>query len=527
MAMAMALKPLLAGLVVDAWATPTTLAPAAKRHNAPVSGGALERYPPTVGEVRAWVDNFDPSRNDTFSLRFLTYSSWWSPGGPIFLYLGNEGPIDEFYNNTGAIFEHSEALGARVVFVEHRYYGKSHPYGDSPLGRQEMGGLTIEQAMADYAWFVKDLRRQLACRDSECPIVTFGGSYGGMLVVWFRQKYPQLTVGGVGCGAVIDFYQHTGRQQAFWNATRHTFNTFGKQPGCVNLMEQALDRVRAGFEDVSGPQSSDIGLGSCQDLVGEPTASAKVDMFFRGIFSSLAMLDYTEASTFVTPLPANPVAATCRLLEASESNAVAALRAVADFYLNASGGFRCYDYMAEAVGTPTSGRLLGPLEAPDMGPWQYQACTELPMQTLTSDGFGFYPPADNQFDQVAATCQLRFGVTPRPDWAPLSLGASDLRVGGLFLSDGEKDPWRTGSVDMNKVHHDLDIVHHVIPAAAHHEDLRFDADPPRPQVQFAKRLAREKMRAWIGATPRVTSRGNVDSRSSSGDMGAEAWVALV
>merc|ERR1712190_164894 len=112
-----------------------------------------------------------------------------------------------------------------------------------------------------------------------------------------------------------------------------------------------------------------------------------------------------------------------------------------------------------------------------MGMWQYQACTELPLETLTSDGYGFYPAADSQLADVAAACRLRYGVAPRTRWLPLSTGASSLRVGNLFFTDGEKDPWRSGGPKMEHLQKGLDVTHHIISGAAHHEDLRFDAEP--------------------------------------------------
>lgn len=232
-----------------------------------------------------------------------------------------------------------------------------------------------------------------------------------------------------------------------------------------------------------------------------------MEFFVRGAFASLAMLDYPEASDFIAPLPARPVAAACGRLR-SAADAVIGVRGVLDLYLNSTGGFRCYDFLAEPVGRPTLGILHGPKRPPDMGPWQYQVCTELPLQTLSCDGFGFYPPADEQLEEVEAACRLRYGVTPRPAWLPLSLGGSDLRVGGLFLTDGEKDPWSAGSIRPTGRHRDLDISHLVIPGAAHHEDLRFDANPPKPQVQRAKMLARNAMRRWIDGFQSPSSQGD-------------------
>jgi lysosomal Pro-X carboxypeptidase len=34
-----------------------------------------------------------------------------------------------FANNTGFMWENAQAFNAMVIFVEHRYYGESMPYG--------------------------------------------------------------------------------------------------------------------------------------------------------------------------------------------------------------------------------------------------------------------------------------------------------------------------------------------------------------------------------------------------------------
>ena len=67
-------------------------------------------------------------------------------------------------------------LGAKIIFMEHRYYGKSIPDGN-------MTFLSAEQALADYAQCITQLKA-----DGFGPVIAFGGSYGGMLAAYIRIK---------------------------------------------------------------------------------------------------------------------------------------------------------------------------------------------------------------------------------------------------------------------------------------------------------------------------------------------------
>ena len=76
-----------------------------------------------------------------------------------------------------------------VVFVEHRYYGVSMPFGNDTFAANKTANLqflTAEQALADYAEFIMWLKQQYSCPNA--PVIAFGGSYGGMLAAWFRIK---------------------------------------------------------------------------------------------------------------------------------------------------------------------------------------------------------------------------------------------------------------------------------------------------------------------------------------------------
>jgi hypothetical protein len=162
------------------------------------SQGSLSAFPPTVNYTSSAIDhfNFYSQQENTFELKWLSYTKKWKgPDGPILFYLGGEGQIEDFYNATGAIFEIAEELSAAVLFVEHRYYGVSLPFGENSFSPKNISYLSIEQAMADFSLFLPKFKQILGCtaRRNSCQTILFGGSYGGMLVAWHRLKYPFLS----------------------------------------------------------------------------------------------------------------------------------------------------------------------------------------------------------------------------------------------------------------------------------------------------------------------------------------------
>lgn len=59
-------------------------------------------------------------------------------GGPIFLYCGSDGNIKDFYNATGFLTDTlAKEYQATVLYVEHRYYGDSFPFGDPIMAFQK------------------------------------------------------------------------------------------------------------------------------------------------------------------------------------------------------------------------------------------------------------------------------------------------------------------------------------------------------------------------------------------------------
>eukprot|EP00494_Astrolonche_serrata_P033465 UN33734 len=140
------------------------------------------------------------------------------------------------------MFELAQTFNATVLFVEHRYYGQTLPFGRDSFSDENLGYLTLEQALADYAAFIVDYKNNVA-KCSKCPIVTFGGSYGAMLVAWFRLKYPWLTVGGVPSSASVNFYPYRGQQEDMWNHIMDAYKNYGDGDNCDQKVKNVLNYV--------------------------------------------------------------------------------------------------------------------------------------------------------------------------------------------------------------------------------------------------------------------------------------------
>jgi len=64
-----------------------------------------------------------------FSLfqRYFSNSDHYKPGGPVFLMIGGEGPANPVWMHQGNWIDLAKKFNAYLFYLEHRFYGKSHP----------------------------------------------------------------------------------------------------------------------------------------------------------------------------------------------------------------------------------------------------------------------------------------------------------------------------------------------------------------------------------------------------------------
>ncbi|KAF6773351.1 hypothetical protein AHF37_07784 [Paragonimus kellicotti] len=287
-------------------------------------------WPPKEAYITQAVDHFSfHVTNLTYDMRYLYDDQWYEPGGPIFFYCGNEGPIESFWNNTGYMFYLASTMKALVVFAEHviRYYGKSLPFPKSFI-QPCIQYLSVDQALADFVYLIADLKHQYGNKNT--PVIAFGGSYGGMLAAYMRVKYPHMVTGAIASSAPVKWVAGFGNFHEFFESVTNDYKMV--KPQCVDKFKNAYTKMEQMFqEDPKSLTSLSQQLRLCKPM--ETTADFMWMLkWSRNAFVMMAMMDYPSKTSFMADLPAYPVNVSCEKALAA-SDPIDALRdAIAVMY---------------------------------------------------------------------------------------------------------------------------------------------------------------------------------------------------
>ena len=144
------------------------------------------------------IDHFDTRNSKTFEHRYWINSSFAEKNkkdAPVLYRLCGEGDCTIDFQEDWTI-EFAKILKAHIVYVEHRYYGKSQPFSD--LSNAHLRYLTVENALADFYDLQKNLQKYF-----KGSWIAVGGSYSGYLSAAYRMKYPEMVKGALASSAPI------------------------------------------------------------------------------------------------------------------------------------------------------------------------------------------------------------------------------------------------------------------------------------------------------------------------------------
>ncbi|KAI8473311.1 MAG: serine carboxypeptidase S28-domain-containing protein [Monoraphidium minutum] len=437
----------------------------------------------------------------TFKQRYYVCSKHWRGGdSPIWFYAGNEADVLLYLNHTGLMFENARDAGALLVFAEHRYYGRSKPFGAD--SRNHMGWLTAEQAMADYAELLTELKDELDVQDA--PVIALGGSYGGMLAAWFRMKYPHIVDGAIAASAPIwNFYGEDPPYDAgsFAEGVTYDATPAACAPrGCARRARAAWALIEGMGRSEGGRRELHTALRLCDSVkLDDEDAVSELRDWLASAFDYLAMGNFPYPSGYMLngngELPAFPMRVACAALVAPAPSRAGRggdgtgelLTALADavgVFYNYTSDLACYD----------PGFGPNPETDEDGNFWDYQWCTEM-LMPASKDGVNdmFWP---EPFNLTAAieNCNTTWGVVPTKSKATVEWGGRRIEAASnIVFSNGLYDPWHGGGV-LEDVSDSVIAV--IIPEGAHHLDLMFShPDDPQSVTDARRRELRHMARS--------------------------------
>jgi pimeloyl-ACP methyl ester carboxylesterase len=152
----------------------------------------------------------------------------------------------------------AEIFNAYVVFAEHRYYGESMPFGQQSFATRNVGHLSVENALADYARLILHLKANVTdLKDS--PVVVFGGSYGGSLAAYMRMSYPDIVDISLAASSPVLLYDGVTGSNEFFNVVRDDF---------ARIDHRCPDVIKAGLLQVAKSSQTDVqsAMNLCQPM---------------------------------------------------------------------------------------------------------------------------------------------------------------------------------------------------------------------------------------------------------------------
>lgn len=310
------------------------------------------------------IDHSEADNTDTFSMRYIVDDQYWKTHkkdgkpGPILFYAGNEGSVWDFYANSGFMTKTlAKKFGGLVVLGEHRYFGESFPFDKSTAFKYPNNKyLTIENVMMDYNKLIKQIKIDYAAHDK--AVIVFGGSYGGMLAAWIRMKYPHTFQGALAASAPILSFKGapSAPETGFDDVITNAFETVYDNKTCSSGIREAmkvLDTFKTKDDDAWTFFHDTLKL--CKPL-SETTDVENLYQHFKAGLEYMVMTDYPYPSSFLQPMPAWPVNASCvpfrdiappsekdlqdqnlGAITDRQKQMVTALKAATDVYFNSSG----------------------------------------------------------------------------------------------------------------------------------------------------------------------------------------------
>ncbi|KXN68791.1 peptidase S28 [Conidiobolus coronatus NRRL 28638] len=236
----------------------------------------------------------DNAYSNTFKQKYYVNTQYYKPGGPAFVHIGGEGPLDIRSISGGIILQLAIENNGIIFGLEHRYYGESQPFDD--WNADTLKYLSSLNGVKDAGNFIKNVINPTTNKPfKDTKWVSVGGSYPGSLSAWIRQEYPNdVFVGYASSGPVLakeDYYEYEQVvASALGTQCANDMNSVKNYIDGIYDDRQEFSKLKSDFE-CNDIDDDNLFLYTIADILAaivqynSPTAVPNVDSFCSGLIN--------------------------------------------------------------------------------------------------------------------------------------------------------------------------------------------------------------------------------------------------
>ncbi|KAJ4835620.1 hypothetical protein Tsubulata_010864 [Turnera subulata] len=392
--------------------------------------------------------NYKPESYGTFQQRYYINSKYWGGGeasAPIFVFLGAEAPMNDADVTNGLLNENAARFHSLLLYIEHRYYGKSIPFGsreEAFKNASTLGYFNSAQALSDYAAIINHVKKENHAEMS--PVIVAGGSYGGMLASWFRLKYPHIALGALASSAPLLYFDDITPEDGYHSIVTKSFREASET--CYQTILKSWGEIDKVASQPGGLSNLSETFITCNPL----NNTTELKYYLEKALTYTAQ--YNSPPNYLVNMVCNAVDhADAYGLGNDTLSKIAAGVVVYANAVTRGGNQTCFvnpsTYESESINPPT-------YESESKIGWGWQRCSEMVMPIAPSNNTMFQAHPFN-FNAFTKNCIEEYGVPPRPHWVTTYYGGHNIKLilerfgSNIIFSNGLKDPYSSGGVLQN------------------------------------------------------------------------------
>lgn len=413
------------------------------------------------------IDHANPSLGHFTQRYFIDETYGKKNDSPVFFYICGEGTCSKD-DLTGAIREYASTFHAKLVALEHRFYGRSIPFNNFAVS--SLHYLTTKEALDDLAYFQNQMVQE---KQWTGKWVVFGGSYPGNLAAYYRLKYPNLVLGAIASSAPVmakeNFIEYD------------TLITQVVGPACAKDMQDVVAVIEQAMNNENE-------FNHIKTLFDAADIDDPIDFLSLVADVGAIAVQYGNSEDF------------CKTLSSAETPlegyAIAAKNLFSD---------------ENARGVQFSPQVLTSDDPKDynaanswLRPWFYQTCTEYGYQQNANSDRSKSTRSihlNTKYQHVVCHQLFRLSKPAKIEymnntyyWPLINGDASN-----IYFTNGENDPWSTLSLTAaNGNTQNANLAYHTIEGASHCVDMEAADKKDSKSLNQARKATQRLLAQWLG-----------------------------